>query len=375
MQPESAPENPIIRIEGQPFSEHDYLKMNPDVLAGVEAGTFDSGEHHFRAFGMQEGRIGCFPHNLESGGFFGNKAVELDQINKFRSEYFPYEGPFPWLDRPNAKERIKEKLEAGEITAEEAEMCIKWEKDGYIILKNVVPNEKLDSMWGSYEAAIADGTVELKPEKICDEDPYPGRLLNPHHKVPEFCSLLMNKTTLRWIKLFMGREPAPYQTITAHKGSEQHTHSDFIHMTTYPVGYLTAAWIAFEDIHPDSGPLIFYPGSHKLPYLFSKDVGISETDLEKKGVLTVYKENYVPAIRQLIEDEKLPPAYFHAEKGDMLLWHANLLHGGSKRKDPQYSRKSVVCHYFVKGAISYHDLSGVLSRKNTGTCLIGDGDD
>ena len=50
----------------------------------------------------------------------------------------------------------------------------------------------------------------------------------------------------------------------SHKGSQQGAHSDSIHMTTYPIGYLSAAWIAFEDIHPDSGPQLFYPGSHRL---------------------------------------------------------------------------------------------------------------
>ena len=72
----------------------------------------------------------------------------------------------------------------------------------------------------------------------------------------------------------MEREPAPFQTITSHKGSQQQEHSDSIHMTTYPIGYLTAAWVAFEDIHPDSGPLVYYPKSHRLPYIFSRDVGI-----------------------------------------------------------------------------------------------------
>jgi len=44
-------------------------------------------------------------------------------------------------------------------------------------------------------------------------------------------------------------------------------------MTTYPEGYLVGAWVAVEDIHPDSGPLVYYPGSHRLPYYLSKEVG------------------------------------------------------------------------------------------------------
>ena len=168
----------------------------------------------------------------------------------------------------------------------------------------------------------------------------------------------------------MEREPKPLQTIAAHKGSQQGLHSDSIHMTTYPLGYLTAAWIAFEDIDPASGPLVYYPGSHRLPYVFSKDVGITEEDFKTKGY-GPYRDRYEPYIRSLTE--KLEPHYFHAKKGDVLIWHANLIHGGAARRDMALSRKSVVCHFFVKSAFVYHDLAAAKSRQQyLGTCLLRD---
>jgi hypothetical protein len=39
-------------------------------------------------------------------------------------------------------------------------------------------------------------------------------------------------------------------------------------------------------------------------------------------------------------------------KADVLIWHANLLHGGSMRRDLRLSRKAVVCHFFGKGGSS-----------------------
>jgi len=170
----------------------------------------------------------------------------------------------------------------------------------------------------------------------------------------------------------MEREPKTLQTITSHKGSEQGVHSDSIHMTTYPLGYLSAAWIAFEDIHPDSGPLVYYPGSHRLPYVFSRDVGISESEFRREGYKS-YQEKYEPYIQGLIARHNAEARYFHARKGDVLIWHANLLHGGSKRCDLQYSRKAVVVHFFVKGAFVYHDLAAARSRQQyMGTCLLRD---
>jgi ectoine hydroxylase-related dioxygenase (phytanoyl-CoA dioxygenase family) len=117
---------------------------------------------------------------------------------------------------------------------------------------------------------------------------------------------------------------------------------------------------------------VYYPGSHRLPYVFSKDVGISEDDFKKDGY-GPYHARYEPYIRQLVDRHRLEPHYFHACKGDVLIWHANLIHGGSQRRKLDLSRRSVVCHFFVKNAFVYHDLAAAQSRQQyMGTCLLRD---
>jgi ectoine hydroxylase-related dioxygenase (phytanoyl-CoA dioxygenase family) len=168
----------------------------------------------------------------------------------------------------------------------------------------------------------------------------------------------------------LGRPAKLLQTIASHKGSQQAPHSDSIHTTTYPLGYLAAAWIAFEDISTNSGPLEFYPGSHRLPYVFSHDLGISVEDMKNEGYAT-YRARYEPLIQKLIAEHGLRPKYFEACKGDVLIWHANLLHGESQRRDLTLTRKALVGHYFAKGAFVYHDLSAVSSRQQyLGGCLV-----
>ena len=237
----------------------------------------------------------------------------------------------------------------------------------------MIEHEVLDQIWAAYEAAVANGDIVLPPEKISADDPYPGRFLDPHLRVPELCHILRHPGLLRWLKVLMGREPVPFQTITSHKGSQQGAHSDAIHMTTYPLGYLSAAWIAFEDIHPDCGPLVYYPGSHRLPYVFSKDLGIPERDFVEHGYHS-YHERYEPSIQKLIADNGLEPHYFHAGKGDAPVWPMNLLHGGSLRRNVALSRHAVVCHFFVEGAFAYHDLAGTQTRPYASTCLLRDQD-
>jgi hypothetical protein len=301
---------------------------------------------------------------------FADKSLNLLKIPSFRAEHFPYSGPYPWLDRPNALEEIELRLNRQEITPEQAAQFRTWTTFGYIILNNLIPPSILDTVWKSYESAIAGGKIVLKPEPAAEHDPYPGRFLNPHKKAGAFCRILKHPDLLHWIGLLMEREPKPLQTIASHKGSQQEPHSDSIHMTTYPLGYLTAAWIAMEDIHPDSGPLVYYPGSHRLPYVFSKDVDISESDFKQNGY-SEYQAKYEPRIRELLTQHNLTPHYFRARKGDVLIWHANLIHGGSLRRNIELSRRALVCHYFVKGSFAYHDLAASWSKQQYfGTCLL-----
>jgi len=301
---------------------------------------------------------------------FADQAVHLSKLPSFRAEHFPPSGPLPWLDRPDAFTQIEQKLKSGALTLEEAEQCRHWATKGYITLSRFIDDRLLDEVWDAYESSIRSGRIVLQPEKAGESDPYPGRFLNPHKKLGAFCEILKHPRLLRWLRVLLDRESKPLQTIASHKGSQQSPHSDSIHMTTYPLGYLTAAWIAFEDIHPDSGPLVYYPGSQRLPYTFSKDVGISEADFKREGY-AAYQANYEPHVKQLIEKHDLEPHYFHAKKGDVLIWHANLLHGGSPRHDLSRSRRAMVCHYFAKGSFVYHDLASAKSKQQyLGTCLL-----
>ncbi len=303
-------------------------------------------------------------------GLFAERPVQISKLPAFRAEYFPYSGPYPWLDGDDAFERIDDVLQSGEISLQEAEKCRYWSQHGYIILEKLIDGPILDAVWQGYERAIQAGRIKLAPEAAAEHDPYPGRYLNPHKKVGAFCRILKHPGLLRWLSVLTGRDPRPLQTIASHKGSQQGIHSDSIHMTTYPLGYLTAAWIACEDIHPDCGPLVYYPGSHKLPYVFSKDAGISETDFKINGYKP-YHAKYEPLIQESVS--RIAPQYFHARKGDVLIRHANLIHGGSPPKNLGLSRYSIVCHYFVKGSFVYRDLASARSKSQyMGTCLLRD---
>ncbi|TPV99824.1 MAG: hypothetical protein USCAAHI_00741 [Beijerinckiaceae bacterium] len=291
--------------------------------------------------------------------YIATHPIDFSNITEFRNDAFPEAArragstgqTLSW--RSNAKKRDRE------ITAAQAEMCAKWVPDGYYIAPGLLSLEKLERTWRAYEAALAEGAITVAPESLGPDDCYPGRRLDPHLQVA-VRELQHDPKILEITDLLFGRKTLPFQTIIGHKGISQNPHSDAIHMTTYPLGYLIANWIAFEDVHPDSGPLEFYPRSHKLiPPLLSGELSIPP--LAFKNGTPVYSDLYEPQIRRHIEAMKLEPRFFLAKAGDGLFWHANLIHGGSPRKDLRLSRKALVCHYFA-GVVTYHDLSGNPSR-------------
>lgn len=287
----------------------------------------------------------------------GIAEIKLDfsRLPAFRAEHFPDSGPKPWLDSDHWP-KLLESFPAGE-----AALCRQWAESGYVILPKVIPDALLDDAWLAYEQAVQRGSITLPADAAGDHDALPGRSLNPHKKVGRFCKVAKHPDLMVWLRRLLGHRARLLQTIASHKGSQQSAHSDSIHMTTYPLGYLAATWIAFEDIDPDSGPLEFYPGSHRLPYVFSRDLQIPEDGLKTEGY-GPYKERYEPFVQKLVREHGLKPKLFEARKGDVLIWHANLLHGGSPRRNLQLTRKALVGHYFASRAFVYHDLAGTSSR-------------
>lgn len=220
-----------------------------------------------------------------------------------------------------------------------------FERDGFVILRGVFKaeaeriNKEIDRLM--LEGRLGFNFTGNKIVFANRESAYIDDLT----RMPELTELL--GALLNW-------PVKPFQTINFLYGSEQAAHSDSIHMSTYPEGKLTAAWIALEDIGPEQGPLFYYPGSHKLPYVYNEDLGLKENIflLDKNP-----NRKYEQKVASILEQEQLEAKQFLPETGDVLIWHPNLLHGGSPHLNRNRSRKSMVIHYFGTDVICYHELT------------------
>ena len=301
------------------------------------------------------------PAALFRARYFADQPIDATQP-VLDARKMPDSGPFAWLDQPDAAVQVEERLAAGTLSTEQAALCRDFQRDGFVILPGAIPHSTLDQVWAKYEEAVAAGRVSTSGERKGPDDLHPGHSMNAHTEVPEIYEAFAHRSVIQAIELLVGREMVPFQTLMFPKGREQLAHSDSIHMTTYPLGYMCASWVAFEDIHPDSGPLFYYPGSHRLPYVFCRDVGIDPLEFRRR-LYDVVAEKYEPFIARVIKSSGLPRKTFLAKKGDVLIWHANLIHGGSERASVVPSRRSMACHYFAKGAFCYHDLAGAPAER------------
>lgn len=160
-------------------------------------------------------------------------------------------------------------------------------------------------------------------------------------------------TILAALKTIYGRNPFPFQTLNFSSGSQQHFHSDAVHFSSDPLGFMCGAWVALEDISPESGPLIYYPGSHRLPYLDAQKLNLNIEELKKEKHPQIFFDKLW---EDLVEENKFKKSIYLPKKGEVLIWHANLLHGGSKVLDNSKSRWSQVTHYYFEDCEYYTPL-------------------
>jgi len=151
-------------------------------------------------------------------------------------------------------------------------------------------------------------------------------------------SMVMKQEMLEILTVLLGDKPVLCNTLNLEKGSEQPDHTDTLYMTPRTFQKVVATWTALEDVHPDAGALRFYPMSHKIqPFLFS-DGSYHAIDSEMPD----WEKHTTSEVKRL----GLQPELLLAEAGDVFIWHANLLHGGSKIIDAQRTRKSLVSHFW-----------------------------
>ena len=264
-----------------------------------------------------------------------------------------------WIDRRDAHEVLEGRRARGEVTDADAELLAHYIDHGYVVLKKATDESVIDEYLAFFEAAWNDPpdrcwlqwNMQCLPmdRKFYDEVAKVGSL---HLWFDRAGELIFPQRVLRFLTQIYERPPVTFQTLTMRKGSQENLHIDTGPlMLTEPMS-LAGSWVALEDVQPRSGEFQFIPGSHRLPELLHHGTG--------KGHQFDYEE-YDKILRttlRMCEERGLETKTFMAKKGDVLIWHGDLMHGGVPIQDPTRTRKSLIAHLMPLGVMpTFFDFS------------------
>jgi phytanoyl-CoA hydroxylase len=240
-----------------------------------------------------------------------------------------------------------------------------WHNNGFVILNGIFPdsqidavNNLVDSLWNHPSHVDAPVTIDVRLEsntqrRILLRDATPDMRQSPYKINDLYLEFdLVRRTALdarlcRVLTELLDGSPLLCNSLNFEYGSQQRDHVDSFYMPSRKPNGMLATWIALEDISLDSGPVHYYPGSHKIPpYLFSH--GRTNAIAAEMPLCQRYFESQ-------LQERGLHATPFLARKGDVLIWHSQLLHGGRPIVGSSgITRKSLACHYFRRRDYLHH---------------------
>lgn len=231
----------------------------------------------------------------------------------------------------------------------EEAIAVNLKEKGYAILESMFDDDLLDrvvlecqseynndSKYNNQNRRVADGwrSMESVSEVACDQ-----RIITLLSKI-------------------YGKRAFPFQTLNFERGTEQRLHSDTIHFNSIPNLFMTGVWVALEDVTLDNGPLAYIENSHKLPVFNCDSAGIRSVSSKEDPYLNY--GDYEDFVEEMVKSISKGPKLVQMKKGDVFIWSANLIHGGSPIIKEDSSRFSQVTHYFYDDCVYFTPLSSNL---------------
>jgi len=162
---------------------------------------------------------------------------------------------------------------------------------------------------------------------------------------------MMNLGLCRQLSQFLSKlfneSPLLHLALTGWVSTERNWHQDsYLNPPSVWSGY-AAAWIALDDIDVMSGPFEYVPGSHRWDVLRREKLfGFLDDQIRSNPDWPSITQAHVARVcEKKIMAMDAQRKYFVPKKGEVLLWHSNLIHRGTKPRNPDLLRKALILHY------------------------------
>ncbi len=280
-----------------------------------------------------------------------------------------------WIDAPDVLDEIERRARGGALSTEQATGLRHFAEHGFLVIdleRGIELADELlagvDRLWEGRPGDVAYA-YESPPRRMSGADAAlhrrpKHRLHDIHSHVDAARELYLDRELFGWMRLILGEEPVAMQSLFFEFGSQQVLHRDTVVVPTGAPGHLLASWIALEDIDPGSGALMYVPGSHRLPY-YEFAPGVYEFDASRMGAAEIQAATAWDDAQAA--SRGLRPQLFTPKKGQALLWHASLRHGGGPVHDERLTRKSFVVHY---SSASTYPVRAITVQEADGSMVV-----
>jgi ectoine hydroxylase-related dioxygenase (phytanoyl-CoA dioxygenase family) len=246
---------------------------------------------------------------------------------------------------------IDRRVEATSLALADADLLRHWVTHGYVVLKRAVDPEVCDLVRSDFERALSSGDERLLVFAAGRKSPEPlvtgtdidcPRVRDVYVYYESARMALFSEPIVRFLRTVFDDDPLLFQSLSFETGSRQTMHQDTGFVVVSSPLEFAASWIALEDIQPGSGELRYFDGSHRLPeYLF----GGKHKHWNAKRDGDAQRTEWHDQLHEYAKRMGMAEQTFLGAKGDVLMWAADLAHGGSDVTDPSLTRKSLVGHY------------------------------
>lgn len=327
-------------ISDQPFDEDFYLQAYPIVVREMSRGVVSSPLEHYQTIGKGRGYLA---------------SPKAERYYDASATASPFGGL--WTDRSDASEIVQHNLDTRKIDSEQAQQLRDWMRDGYIVLKNAISDRDLAAAAADLDRAYSGGFERALFEchKLdgkrnigwqSELRVHNAKVLDLHHFSIAMREIMFSPAIAGFLKLIFESNAFATQTLGFWRGSGQEGHQDSAYVPfTLPRNF-AASWIALEDVTIGAGELFYYIGSHRFPdFLYGgKYKSIAEAERLGYSVQRSEIEEHVKSLRERASEAGIEKSVFTAKRGDVLIWHADLVHGGNP-VSKTVTRKSFVTHY------------------------------
>ncbi|MEM6533791.1 MAG: phytanoyl-CoA dioxygenase family protein [Myxococcota bacterium] len=190
---------------------------------------------------------------------------------------------------------------------------------------------------------------EMLPKDHSQRDNFYGGWAHatPYMEHPALRRLALNHRLMRTLEELIGEPMGLHLCLTGWVSTERKFHQDTYLNPPELWSFYLAVWIALDDISPDAGPFQFVPGSHRWEVLRRESLFRYLTPEERESPYwpTWTQDDVSRICEDEIANRDAEITTYLPKRGDVLVWHSNLIHRGSAPSDPTALRRSLICHY------------------------------